>query len=214
MRNSLLPWIATAAAITIAFTATVHAQNTSQTTDKPAPAKKQKPAPTAKPTHRVWTEDNIGAVRRPADVIIDAQARQAQNAAAAQEAQEASERQAAAADLSKPPTKKAPLSQAKSVEDADAKITWEKKDIQGQEETIANLQQRLDSATPEERAHLQQLIEQHKQYLADTRKEMQGLEEQKKQFQNPKKPAAPAEPAPAPADAPANTSAEAQPPSQ
>ena len=211
MRNSVLARIATAATITIAFSVTALAQSGSQTPDKPASAKKQKTAP--KPAHKVWTEDNISTIRTQSDKAIDASDHQQQAATEAAAAQEASEKQSAA-DLSKPPAKKAPLSQAKSVEDADAKIAWEKRDIQGQEEYIASLQERLSSATPEERAHLQQLIDTHKQWIIDTQKEMQGLEEQKKAFQNPKKPAAPAEPAPAPADAPANTSAEAQPPSQ
>lgn len=217
MKNSLLARIATAAAMTMAFSLAAYAQGESQATDK-APAKKQKPAP--KPAHKVWTEDNISTIRTQADVTIDAQDRQTVNNAAAAQEQEASEKQPAA-DPSKPPAKKAPLSQAKSVEDADAKITWEKRDIQGQEEYIASLEQRLSSATPEERAHLQQLIELHKQYIVDTRKEMQGLEEQKKEFQNPKKPAAPApaQPAPAasapaPADSDSATSAESQPPSR
>lgn len=214
MRNLLIVRIAVASTMTIAFSLAAHGQSEPQAKNKTSAAKKQKPAP--KPAHKVWTEDNIGSVRKQSDVIIDAQDRQTVNAAA-QEAQEASEKQPAG-DSSKPPAKKAPLSQAKSAEDADAKIAWEQRDIQGQEETIANLQQRLDSATPQERAHLQQLIEQHKQYLADTRKEMHGLEEQKKEFQNPKKPAAPtpvapATPAPAPADSDSSTSAEAQPPS-
>jgi len=211
MRNSVLARLAGAAMITIAFSVAAHAQSAPQTTDKPAPAKKQKTTP--KPAQKVWTEDNISTIRTQADKAIDASDRQQQAATEAAAAQEASEKQSAA-DSSKPPAKKAPLSQAKSVEDADAKIAWEKRDIQGQEEYIASLQERLSSATPEQRAHLQQLIEQHKQWIVDTQKEMQGLEEQKKAFQNPKKPAAPAEPAPPPADAPANTSAEAQPPSQ
>lgn len=222
MRNSALARIAAAATITIAFSVAAQAQSEPKATDK-TPAKKQKPAP--KPTHKVWTEDNISTVRTQADAVIDAQDRQTVNNAAAAQAEEASEKQPAA-DPSKPPAKKAPLSQAKSVEDADAKIAWEKRDIQGQEEYIAGLEQRLSSATPEERAHLQQTIEQHKQYIVESRKEMQGLEEQKKEFQNPKKPAAPAPaaqapakpateaPAPAPADSDSATSAESQPPSR
>src|SRR5262249_39131815 len=199
---------ATASTLVFALAGAAQAQSASQTTDNTAPAKKQKPAP--KTAHKVWTEDNISTVRTQADKVIDSSDRQQQaaNEAAVTAAQEAAQKQQAGGDPAKP-VKKAPLSQAKSAEDAQAKIEWEKRDIQGQEEYIASLEERLSSATPEEKAHLQQLIAQHKQIIVDTQREMQGLEEQKKAFQNPNKPAAPASEAPA-----ATTSAEAQPPSQ
>jgi len=202
MRNSALLRAAAVSTMAIAFSAAAHAQSEPQKVTKPAKsqAKRQKPATAAK-AHTVWTEDNISSVRTPADVLIEAKDRQATaqttQAAGDAAAQPASGKQPAA-NPSKP-TKVPPLSQAKSVEDADAKIGWEQRDIQGQEETIANLEERLASATPEERAHLQQLIEQHKQYMAESRKEMQGLQEQKKNFQT--KTATPA-PAAAPAEQP------------
>jgi len=71
------------------------------------------------------------------------------------------------------------------VDDAEKKIAWEQRDIQGQLETIDRLQQELGQATPERKEHLQQLIEQHKQILAETRKEMTGLQDQKKQLEKP-----------------------------
>ncbi len=218
MRNSLFARFATALTIVIAFSVAAQAQSEPQKVTKPAQTKQQKPATAAK-THKVWTEDDISTVRTQADRFIDASDRQRQAATEAATAQEASEKQAVSSPA-KPPAKKPPLSQAKSVDDAEAKIGWEKRDIQGQEEYIAGLEQRLPSATPEERAHLQQLIATHKQYIVESQKEMQGLEEQKRNFQKPQAPAAPA-PAPAPAapasDAPASdtaTSAESQPPSQ
>ena len=203
MKNSSLARFATASSIVIAFSVAALPQSAPQATNKRAPIKKQKPAPT---THKVWTEDDISTVRRPADRYIDASDRQSQAANSAASVQDASAKQPVEAPAK--PAKKAPLSQAKSANDAEAKIGWEERDIRGQEEYIASLQQRLASATPEERAHLEQLIEQHKQIIVDTRKEMQGLEEQKKNFE--KKPEAPAAtPAPAPSAA-----EEAQPPSQ
>jgi|SRR5215468_2396703 len=207
MRTTLLARFVAASTLVFALAGAAQAQSASQTTDRSAPAKKQKPA--AKTAPKVWTEDNISTVRTQSDKVIDASDRQQQaaNEAAEAAAQDASQKQPSG-DPAKP-VKKAPLSQAKSTEDAQAKIEWEKRDIQGQEEYIASLEERLSSATPEEKAHLQQLIAQHKQIIVDTRKEMQGLEEQKKAFQNPNKPAAPASEAPA-----ATTSAEAQPPSQ
>jgi hypothetical protein len=203
MRNSSVARLAIASVIVVISSGAAHAQSEPQKISKTAKTQSQKPAP--KTTHKVWTEDDMSTVRTQADKVIDASDRQQQVANDAAVAHEASDKQPAK-DAPKPPAKKPPLSQAKSAEDADAKIGWEKRDIQGQEEYIASLEERLASATPEERAHLQQLIELHKQYIVDSRKEMQGLEEQKKEFQNPKR-------SPAPAAEPA-TSAEAQPPSQ
>jgi|SRR5215831_833806 len=206
MRNSLLAQFAAASTIVIAFSGAAQAQSAaSQTAGQTAPTKKQKPAPK---THKVWTEDDISTVRRPSDKYIDASDRQSQAGQSAASVEDTSVKQPAEDGVK--PVHKAPLSQAKSAGDADAKIAWEKRDIQGQEEYIQSLQQRLASATPQERAHLEQLIEQHKQIIVDTRKEMQGLEEQKKNFET--KPAAPAA-APAPTPAPA-ASEEAQPPPQ
>jgi hypothetical protein len=45
------------------------------------------------------------------------------------------------------------------------------------------MQGELEQAPPEQKEHIQKLIEQHKQILADTKKELQGLQEQKKDFQ-------------------------------
>src|SRR5712692_9578555 len=67
--------------------------------------------------------------------------------------------------------------------DADKKIAWEERDIQGQEETIARLQEELGQASPDRKEHLQQLIEQHKQILQDVRKELAGLQAQRKQLE-------------------------------
>jgi len=202
MRTTLFARFGTAAMLLISFAVATQAQSEPQPAGKAAQTAKQKPA--AK-SHKVWTEDNISNVRTQADKVIDASDRQQQaaNEAAATAAEGASQKQPSG---DAKPVKKAPLSQAKSAEDAEAKIEWEKRDIQGQEEFIASLEERLSSATPEEKAHLQQLIVLHKQYIVDTQKEMQGLVEQKKNFQ--KNPSAASEPA-----APV-TSAEAQPPSQ
>jgi hypothetical protein len=208
MRTRALLRAAAASTMMIAFSVAAQAQSEPQKVTKSARTK-QKPATLTK-THRVWTEDDISTVRTQADKVIDASDRQRQGATEAAAAHEASEKQDVR-DPAKPPAKKPPLSQAKSAEDADAKIGWEKRDIQGQEEYIAGLEQRLPSATPEERAHLQQLIATHKQYIVESQKEMQGLEEQKRNFQKPSAAHAPVSDAPA---SDAATSAESQPPSQ
>ena len=208
MRKSALLRAAAVSTMMVSFSVVAQAQSEPQKVTKTTKSKQQKPATAANP-HKVWTEDNISSVRTPADVLIEAKDRQATTQATeaagdAAAAQPASGKQPAA--NSSKPTKAPPLSQAKSVEEADAKIAWEQRDIQGQEESIASLEERLASATPEERAHLQQLIAQHKQYIAESQKEMQGLKEQKKNLQT-----KPATPAAAPAEA---APADSQPPPQ
>jgi hypothetical protein len=208
MRTRALLRAAAASTMMIAFSVAARAQSEPQRVTKPARTKQKTAMPTK--THKVWTEDDISTVRTQADKVIDASDRQRQGAAEAAAAHEASEKQGVR-DPAKLPAKKPPLSQAKSADDADAKIGWEKRDIQGQEEYIAGLEQRLPSATPEERAHLQQLIATHKQYIVESQKEMQGLEEQKRNFQKPSAAHVPASDAPA---SDAATSAESQPPSR
>jgi hypothetical protein len=198
MKKNLLPRIATAMTIS-AFSLAAYAQSGPQT-DKTAPPKKTKPA-----AHKVWTEDDLSTVRTAADRHIDAVDRQRRAADEAQVVLDAAAKKPA--DGAVKSQKMPPLAQAKSTDDAEAKIAWEQRDIQGQKEYIARLEERLDSATPDERAHLQQLIEQHKQIIVETQKEMQGLEQQKKNFQ--KKP-----PASAAATDSTVTSAEARPPSE
>ena len=169
---SLLRSVA-ATAVALGFSLGANAQSASE---KPTPRKRQKPA--AK-THKVWTEDNISAVRTPADMLIEAKDSQESDAASKQAAALS---ETTSSDPAKP-ARTAPLASAKSVDDADAKIAWEQRDIQGQRETIDRLQQQLATASPDEREHLQKLIEQHKQYMAETQEEMESLIAQKKALQ-------------------------------
>ena len=182
-RNGLLWSAILAAATAVVITAPAQAQSDSQKSTTPAKyrktTKKQAPAPK---THKVWTEDDLATVRTPADNYAEKEAAQAQAAAAA--TQQADAAKQTSAEPAKP-SKVAPLAHANSVDDADKKIAWEERDIQGQQETIDRLQQELGQATPERKEHLQQLIEQHKQSLADTRKELAGLQAQKKQLEKP-----------------------------
>ena len=188
MKNSSLLRAAVASTVLIGFSATAYAQSEPQKKDATTSAQNQKTAP--KP-HKVWTEDNLSTVRTPADKYIEAKDLQSTTAAnATASVQTAAEKQPAG-NSQKPKT--APLAHAKSAEDADFKIEWEKKDIQGQEEYLTRMQDELSQASPEQREHIQKLIEQHKQILADTQKELQGLQEQKKDFQkNPAGQTAPA----------------------
>ena len=182
-RNGLLLKVILAAATAVVLAAPAHAQSDSQKSATPAKyrktTKKQAPAPK---THKVWTEDDLATVRTPADSYAEKEAAQAQAAAAT--AQQTDAAKQTSAEPAKP-SKVAPLAHANSVDEADKKIAWEQRDIQGQQETIDRLQQELGQAPPERKEHLQQLIEQHKQILAETRKELAGLQGQKKQLEKP-----------------------------
>jgi hypothetical protein len=182
-RDGLLLNVILAAATAVALAAPAHAQSNSQKSATPAKYRKttKKQAPAA-PTHKVWTEDDLATVRTPADSYAEKATAQAQASSAA--AQQADAAKQTSAEPAKP-SKVAPLAHANSVDDADKKIAWEERDIQGQEETIDRLQQELGQATPDRKEHLQQLIEQHKQILADTRKELAGLQAQRKQLEKP-----------------------------
>jgi len=177
MKKSPVFRAAAASAILLGFSVAAHAQSEPQKTDKPVPAQGQKPA---KKPHKVWTDDNLSAVRTPQTAYIAATDKQ--SPAGTPAAQDASEKQPVAG--SQKPGKVAPLSHAKSLEDAENKIEWEKRDIQGQEEYLVRMQGELEQAPPDQKEHIQKLIEQHKQILADTRNELKGLEDQKKDFQN------------------------------
>ncbi len=182
-RKGLLLSVIFAAATAVVLAAPAHAQSDAQKSATPAKyrktTKKQAPAPK---THKVWTEDDLATVRTPADSYAEKETAQAQAAAAATQQPDAAKQ--TSAEPAKP-SKVAPLAHANSVDDAEKKIAWEQRDIQGQQETIDRLQQELGQATPERKEHLQQLIEQHKQILAETRKEMAGLQDQKKQLEKP-----------------------------
>lgn len=172
-------------AILLAFSpAVVIAQQTTQSIPAPAtqqspasPSQKTKPAP-AKST-KVWTEDDIASVRTAQDNYMDQQ--RAQEEAAA-EAAATAKQQAAAAK----PEKQAGaplLSNPKSVDSADKMIAWEQKDIDSQQEYLAKLQKQLETAPPDQQAHIQAWIDQEIKTIADTKKEQAGLQAQKKDLE-------------------------------
>jgi len=175
-KNDFLFSVILACAVAVGLGAPARAQSDAGTT----PAKQRK-APAK--THKVWTEDDLGTVRRPADAYADKEAAQTQAATASAQPAD-TVKQASSSKPDKPP-KTAPLAHANSVDDADKKIAWEERDIQGQEEFIDRIQQELDQAAPDRKEHLQKVIEEHKQILADTRKELEGLKAQRKQLEKP-----------------------------
>ncbi len=185
MRNSSLFRTMVASAMVLGFSVAARAQGDSQ---KPVqPAQKQKHKQTQKPavqTHKVWTDDELPSLRKPADTYIEIEDAQKVEAASKQAA---SAQQAAAP--SKPALHAAPpkLSNPKTVQDADNMIAWEQRDIDSQQEYVGRLQQELAAAPSDQKERLQNLIQERTQIIADTRQEQAGLIAQKKALQ--KKPA-------------------------
>ena len=184
-KNGLL-FSAILACIAAAGLATpTHAQSDSQKSATPVKyrktTKQQTPAPK---THKVWTEDDLATVRTPADSYAEKETAQAQAATAATQQQQIDAAKQTSGTPAKPP-KTPPLAHANSVDDADKKIAWEERDIQAQEEFIDRTQRELDQAPSDQRERLQKVIDENKQILAETRKELAGLQEQKKQFEKP-----------------------------
>jgi hypothetical protein len=174
MRNSLHFRIILAATVAVGFSAAAQAQGDSQ---KPAPrAERQKPA---SKSHKVWTNDDLGSVRAPADIYVDAKYTQAPETGGS--------KQPAAANPAKHVAAPA-LSNPKTAEDADKMITWEKRDVDAQTEFVEQLKKQIEEAPPEDKERLKKLLKERIQILADTRAEMETLVGQKKELQ--KKPAA------------------------
>jgi len=130
----------------------------------------------AKPK-KTWTDDDVSALHSPADSYENQKQLQIDEAAK-------STASAQSTPAPKEPRDKPPLlSDPKSVESADKMIAWEERDIAAQEEFVARLKTQLESAAPEDRDHLQNLIVERQKIIADTRKERDGLAVQKKSLE-------------------------------
>src|SRR6476620_2357925 len=112
-----------------------------------------KKASNAKPK-KTWTEDDVAALHSPADSYQ----KQAQVQSAGDVAKNPASAQETSA-LNEPPRDKPPLlSDPKTVESADNMVAWEDRDIAAQEEFVARLKTQLETAAPEDRDHLENLI--------------------------------------------------------
>ena len=160
--------------IAIALCGSARAQDDSSPSTQSNSADKK--TPNAKPK-KIWTDDDVSTLHAPADSYKD------QNQVQVGEvAKSASSAQPTA--VSKEPRDKPPLlSGPKTVESADKMIAWEDRDIAAQEEFVARLKTQLESAEPENRDHLQNLITERQKIIADTRKERDGLVAQKKSLE-------------------------------
>ena len=137
-----------------------------------------KKASSAKPK-KTWTEDDVAALHSPADSYKDQ--KQAQVQGAGDVAKNPASAQETTSALKEPPRDKPPLlSDPKTVEAADKMIAWEDRDIAAQEEFVARLKTQLETAAPQDRDHLENLIVERQKIILDTRKERDGLIAQKK----------------------------------
>lgn len=153
-------------------------QGTSAQADQKNAARQQKGA--AKP-HKVWTDDDLGSLHRSPGVTV-AQAHPESEMPKAQGAPDS----APAADAKKPASKSAlktgpdALAHPKTTDDAEKMIAWEQRDIDAQQEYVDRLQDQLERAPADQKEHLQKVLTERQQTLADTRREQQQLIADKK----------------------------------
>src|SRR6266849_4808899 len=181
MDNSLFLSAILASAAALGFSAPAFAQSDSH--KKTPPAKQTKPAP--KP-HKVWTDDEVGSLRSPADAYAEASERQNTQAGGAQEPGTANQ-----TSTSKQAQKGVPppiLTNPKSFEDADKMIAWENRDIAAQEEFLDRLKQQIAEAPADQKERLAKLLAQRTQVLANTRNELKNLQTKKRELAKPSAP--------------------------
>jgi hypothetical protein len=165
--------------------ALVCGQDTSGQSVQKDAARQQKAV--AKP-HKVWTDDDLGSLRRTSGVTV-AQAHPESEMPKTQGSAEPTP----AANAKKPEGKPAlktgadALAHPKTADDADKMIAWEQRDIDSQQEYLDRVQEELDHAPADQKEHLQKVLTERQQTLADTRREQQQLIADKKLLQ--KKPA-------------------------
>jgi len=152
------------------------AQDATKQSGQNAPSAHQQKAP-SKP-HKVWTEDDLGSIRRRGDITVAAAQNPAMPVSADAAAAPATKRSTAAL-----PAGKAALSNPKTAEEADSMIAWEQRDIDSQQEYVDRVQEQLDQASPDQKEHFQKILAERQQILADTRREQQQLIAQKKTLQ-------------------------------
>ncbi len=181
MKNSFLSSAILASAAVLGLSSAAFAQSDSQ--KNTAPAKQNKPAPKR---HKVWTDDEVGSLRSPADAYAEAKEKQTAQAAATQHPDAANQTSTStqASKAGPPPV----FTNPKSIEDADKMIAWENRDIAAQEEFLEKVKQELDEAPADQKERLTKLLRERTQILADTRKELQNLQTKKQELE---KPAAP-----------------------
>jgi hypothetical protein len=157
-----------------------YAQDAPKESDKSASRAHQQK--TASKPHKVWTDDDLGIIRRRGDITV---------AAAQNPTMPVSADAAAAAPATPAPKKsgsdaktgKAVLSNPKTASEADEMIAWEQRDIDSQQEYVDRVQEQLDQAPADQKEHFQKMLAERQQILADVRREQQQLMADKKTLQ-------------------------------
>ena len=134
---------------------------------------------TSKP-RKVWTDDDLGSLRRN---DISVAAAQTPTIPASPDAASAAAPKQTQAGKPSVPRKEAALSNPKTVDEADGMIAWEQRDIDSQQQFVDHVQSELDQAAPDQKERLQKVLAERQQTLADTRREQQDLIARRKLLQ-------------------------------
>jgi len=137
----------------------------------------------AKP-HKTWTDDDVSSLRTPADNYVREKEEQAAAAAAKRAEEVQAAKQQAAANSGAQNGAPSPLSNPKSVADADRMIAWEQRDLDSQQEAVERTKQEIAAAaTPEERAQKQKALDHYIECVERIKQEKQGLEKNRSALQ-------------------------------
>ena len=181
MKNTSLVRAMLLASALLGSATLTYGQGTSGQADQKNAARQQK---TASKPHKVWTDDDLGSLHRSSGVTV-AQAHAESEMPKAQDAPDS----APVAEAKKPQSKSAlktgpdALAHPKTTDDAEKMIAWEQRDIDSQQEFVDRIQDELDHAPADQKEHLQKVLAQHQQSLADVRREQQQLMADKKLLQ-------------------------------
>ncbi len=179
MQKGLLFRVAVITVASAAATGVNCAQDATKAAGQKSPSATQRKAP-SKP-HRVWTEDDLGSLRREGSISVAAA--YTPTIPASPDAAPAPAPKQAQASKPSVPGKTAALSNPKTVDEADGMIAWEQRDIDSQQQYVDGVQAELDQAPPDQKGRLQKVLAERQQTLADTRREQQELIAQKKLLQ-------------------------------
>lgn len=136
------------------------------------------PAPLAANQRKIWTNEDLIALRTPADIyLLEKEAKEAADAAAAV-AKEAADREAAKAAAAQPPGIKLPETQ----EETEKMLQDNESNIQEQSAVLERLQNELANTPQDEQAGKQKEIDEVTDSLAKLKKDGKALEDHLRTF--------------------------------
>lgn len=177
MRDRVLIRLTVVAGAILLTASLSNAQDATKQPGQDASSTRQQKAPSK--GRKVWTDDDLGAVRSRGDISVAATQNPTVPAAEA-----APDRTPAVSSSSTAPANgKKALSNPKTAEEADSMIAWEQRDIDSQQQYVDQVQQQLDQAPADQKEHFQKILAERQRILADVRREQQDLIAQKKALQ-------------------------------